>query len=189
MFYQKRCNMPKGEYPHMRTLLILLICLGFLVMPSAIVNSQESVEDEKIVPVCHDGETTLVPEADLQEYLDSGATQGACPTASAPTSKGYSDQSGKQKEADKEDDKEENIPQEKVIICHKGWLTLSVAKAAVPAHLKHGDTLGACPDSSKKKGDLKKTEDKDSEEEKPKKKESTSEKTEQNKGKGKGKQK
>lgn len=31
----------------------------------------------------------------------------------------------------------------KVTLCHKGK-TLSVALAAVDAHLKHGDTLGAC---------------------------------------------
>jgi hypothetical protein len=38
---------------------------------------------------------------------------------------------------------------EKVLICHKpnnrGGHTLSVATSAVPAHLGHGDTLGACP--------------------------------------------
>lgn len=38
---------------------------------------------------------------------------------------------------------------EKVLICHKpdkkGGHTLSVASAAVPAHLGHGDKLGACP--------------------------------------------
>jgi hypothetical protein len=38
---------------------------------------------------------------------------------------------------------------EKVLICHKpekkGGHTLSVASPAVPAHLGHGDKLGACP--------------------------------------------
>jgi hypothetical protein len=38
---------------------------------------------------------------------------------------------------------------EKVLICHKpdkkGGHTLSIAEAAVPAHLAHGDKLGACP--------------------------------------------
>lgn len=38
---------------------------------------------------------------------------------------------------------------EKVLICHKpdkkGGHTLSVASSAVPAHLGHGDKLGACP--------------------------------------------
>ena len=32
---------------------------------------------------------------------------------------------------------------EKVIICHKGH-TISVSSSAVPAHLRHGDTLGPC---------------------------------------------
>lgn len=32
----------------------------------------------------------------------------------------------------------------KVTICHKAGETLEVAAAAVPAHLDHGDTLGAC---------------------------------------------
>ena len=31
----------------------------------------------------------------------------------------------------------------KVEICHKGK-TISVAPAAVPAHLRHGDTVGSC---------------------------------------------
>ena len=38
---------------------------------------------------------------------------------------------------------------EKVLVCHKpdkkSGHTLSIASAAVPAHLAHGDTLGACP--------------------------------------------
>ena len=39
---------------------------------------------------------------------------------------------------------------EKVLICHKpnkkkGGHTLSIAQAAVPAHLAHGDTMGSCP--------------------------------------------
>ena len=37
---------------------------------------------------------------------------------------------------------------EKVLVCHKpgkNQHTLSIAQAAVPAHLGHGDTLGACP--------------------------------------------
>jgi hypothetical protein len=38
---------------------------------------------------------------------------------------------------------------EKVLVCHKpekkGGHTLSIASAAVPAHLGHGDKIGACP--------------------------------------------
>jgi hypothetical protein len=43
--------------------------------------------------------------------------------------------------------------EEKVTICHRPpgnekALTLSVGSSAVPAHLAHNDTMGACPVSS-----------------------------------------
>ena len=51
------------------------------------------------------------------------------------------------------DDGEDGEPStggEKVLICHKpnnkkGGNTLSISSSAVPAHLGHGDTMGACP--------------------------------------------
>ena len=50
---------------------------------------------------------------------------------------------------DNGDDGEPSDNGEKVLICHKpdkkGGHTLSIASAAVPAHLGHGDRLGACP--------------------------------------------
>lgn len=36
---------------------------------------------------------------------------------------------------------------DKVTICHNQKNTLTVASAAVPAHLNHGDVMGACPAS------------------------------------------
>ena len=38
----------------------------------------------------------------------------------------------------------------KVTLCHKGKKTISVGKAAVPAHLRHGDTLGTCASAAAK---------------------------------------
>ena len=38
----------------------------------------------------------------------------------------------------------------KVTICHKGKNTISVGKSAVPAHLRHGDTLGTCASAAAK---------------------------------------
>jgi hypothetical protein len=38
----------------------------------------------------------------------------------------------------------------KVTICHKGH-TITVGKAAVPAHLRHGDALGSCATVAAKK--------------------------------------
>ncbi|MEP6978907.1 MAG: hypothetical protein ABI948_12720 [Thermoleophilia bacterium] len=33
---------------------------------------------------------------------------------------------------------------EKVTICHKGH-TITISRSALPAHLRHGDTIGPCP--------------------------------------------
>ena len=48
-----------------------------------------------------------------------------------------------------ETDEDNDAGQQKVLICHKpakkGGHTISVASPAVPAHLGHGDKLGACP--------------------------------------------
>lgn len=51
-----------------------------------------------------------------------------------------------------QDNGDDEIPGEggeKVLVCHKpdkkGGHTISIASPAVPAHLAHGDTLGACP--------------------------------------------
>ncbi len=48
------------------------------------------------------------------------------------------------------DDQDASEGQNKVLVCHKpnnkkGGHTISIAEPAVPAHLAHGDTLGACP--------------------------------------------
>ena len=47
------------------------------------------------------------------------------------------------------DDDDTSGGQNKVLVCHKpdkkGGHTISIAEPAVPAHLAHGDILGACP--------------------------------------------
>ena len=43
----------------------------------------------------------------------------------------------------------------KVTLCHKGKKTITVGKAAVPAHLRHGDTVGTCAAAKAKKAKLK----------------------------------
>ena len=35
-------------------------------------------------------------------------------------------------------------PSGKVVVCHKGKKTIVIGAPAVPAHLRHGDTLGEC---------------------------------------------
>ncbi len=34
------------------------------------------------------------------------------------------------------------------MVCHKGKKTLVIGAPAVPAHLRHGDTLGECADAA-----------------------------------------
>ena len=43
------------------------------------------------------------------------------------------------------DDDDVDNPDPRVTICHKGKNTLTISQSAVPAHLAHGDSLGACP--------------------------------------------
>jgi hypothetical protein len=49
---------------------------------------------------------------------------------------------------DKEEEGNANPQSERVLVCHKpgkNQHTLSLPQSAVPAHLGHGDTMGACP--------------------------------------------
>jgi len=39
----------------------------------------------------------------------------------------------------------------KVTICHKGKVTITISRSALPAHLAHGDKLGPCDENAKKK--------------------------------------
>lgn len=38
----------------------------------------------------------------------------------------------------------------KTTVCHKGKKSISIGNSAVPAHLRHGDTVGACTSTAAK---------------------------------------
>ena len=38
----------------------------------------------------------------------------------------------------------------KTTVCHKGKKSISIGNAAVPAHLRHGDTVGSCTSAAAK---------------------------------------
>ena len=38
----------------------------------------------------------------------------------------------------------------KTTVCHKGKKSISIGNAAVPAHLRHGDTVGSCASAAAK---------------------------------------
>ncbi len=95
-------------------------------------NEDDEDEEESQVEICHypnglgdpeTRETLLVPESQLQSYLDAGDTQGACP-----------------------DDDDNN----KITICHippgnpANAHTIQVSANAWPAHEAHGDFQGTC---------------------------------------------
>ncbi len=44
----------------------------------------------------------------------------------------------------------------KVTICHKGKKTITISKSALPAHQRHGDTLGSCSSAAAKAAKAKK---------------------------------
>jgi hypothetical protein len=81
-------------------------------------------------------------------YAKSAATGAVSSTAHAfkavvtkqPQKNNQSDPAGHQGQGSRPS---QSQYREKVIICHKGH-TISVAAPAVPAHLRHGDTLGPC---------------------------------------------
>ncbi|MEX2192337.1 MAG: cadherin-like domain-containing protein [Nitrosarchaeum sp.] len=56
---------------------------------------------------------------------------------------------------DEHDDENDDGHDDKVNICHKDKKTISVSENAIPAHLKHGDVLGACDNDNQSSSDKK----------------------------------
>jgi hypothetical protein len=96
------------------------------------------------VTLCHKGKTITVGAPALEAHLAHhvGDSQGACQTGEAG-----SEPSGETMgpEAAKDGGGSDSRGQEKVALCHKGKKTLTVGAPAKEAHLRHGDSLGACP--------------------------------------------
>jgi hypothetical protein len=93
------------------------------------------------VTLCHkDNKTLTVGAPALAAHQRHGDTQGACQTEGAG-----SELSGEkmQPEAAKNGGVA-NGGQDKVTLCHKNKKTLTVGTQARAAHLRHGDSLGAC---------------------------------------------
>jgi hypothetical protein len=97
------------------------------------------------VTLCHKGKKTITVgapalEAHLSHHL--GDSEGACQTGEAG-----SELSGETEgpEAAKDGGGGGSGGQDKVPLCHKGKKTITVGAPAQEAHLRHGDSLGACP--------------------------------------------
>jgi hypothetical protein len=95
------------------------------------------------VDLCHKDKKTLTVGAPaLAAHVRHGDTQGACKTEGAG-----SEHSGEtmKPEAAKNVEGGGSAGQDKVILCHKHKNTLTVSTQAQAAHVRHGDSLGACP--------------------------------------------
>src|SRR5918999_1271942 len=100
-----------------------------------------SGSQEKIT-LCHKNKNTLTVGAPaLAAHQRHGDWQGECETEGAG-----SELSGEtmKPEAAKNGGADGSGGQDKVILCHKNK-TLTVGAQAQEAHMRHGDTLGACP--------------------------------------------
>jgi hypothetical protein len=92
------------------------------------------------VTLCHKNKTLTVGAPALGAHLRHGDTRGACQTEGSG-----SELSGEtmKPEAAKNGEGGGRGGQDKVILCHKNK-TLTVGAQAQAAHLRHGDSLGAC---------------------------------------------
>ena len=92
--------------------------------------------------LCHKGKKTLTVGAPaLDAHLRHGDSPGACQGGvSGPEPSGET--VGPEAATNGEGG---GGGQDKVVLCHKGKKTLTVAAQAQAAHLRHGDSPGACP--------------------------------------------
>ena len=98
--------------------------------------------DQQKVTICHkDSNTLTVGAPALAAHLRHGDTQGPCQIEGSGSAR-----SGEtmRPEAAKNGGRGGSGGQDKVTLCHKGKKTLTVGFPAQAAHLRHGDTLGAC---------------------------------------------
>ena len=93
------------------------------------------------VTLCHKGKNTItVGEPAKEAHLRHGDTVGPCQSeGAAPNPSEKKVEPGKAQEGDGGG----GNGQDKVTLCHKGK-TLTVGAPAKEAHLRHGDSLGAC---------------------------------------------
>ena len=94
------------------------------------------------VTLCHKGNKTLTVGAPaLAGHLRHGDTRSACQRqVSGPEPSGET----MEPEAAKNDGGSGSGGLDKVVLCHKDKNTITVGAPAQEAHLRHGDSLGAC---------------------------------------------
>jgi hypothetical protein len=94
-------------------------------------------EAQEKVTLCHKGKTLMVGEPAQAAHVRHGDTVGSCPEGAVPGPPEEKPGPGVAQNGDG------GNGQHKIMLCHKGK-TLTVGEPAKEAHLRHGDTLGAC---------------------------------------------
>jgi hypothetical protein len=101
---------------------------------------QGSGAGQQKVTLCHKGKNTItVGEPAQAAHERHGDTVGSCPEGAVPGPPEEKPGAGVAQNGDGGS----GNGQQKVTLCHKGK-SLTVAEPAVDAHLRHGDSLGAC---------------------------------------------
>ena len=124
--------------------------VAFAVFDSVTQTRRATRQGNEKVTICHKGQTKQIPEPALGGHLGHGDTLGACGSGTNDDNQGNDDDDDDNNTND--DDNGTGNNDSKVTICHippgnpEAAETLSISVNALPAHLGHGDTEGACPD-------------------------------------------
>lgn len=125
------------------------------------------------ITICYKGESITLSLENAERFFELGARRGECPESDGEESERGQDGkhngtgSGKEQEQDKNQDRDSDSDKEqkqekeqkrqqdgtnKVTICHKGKVTITISESALKAHQAHGDSMGACSGNSPQSG-------------------------------------
>mgnify|MGYP003571917197 CR=1 FL=1 len=123
--------------------------VAFPVFESVTETRRATRKAEKVT-ICHKGQTKQVAEPAVEAHLGHGDTLGACGSDTNDDTQGNDDDDDDNSANDDDNGTGNNDSQ--VTICHippgnpSAAHTITISINALPAHLGHGDTEGACPD-------------------------------------------
>jgi len=106
-----------------------------------------SVIEKSTEPEADEPEITEVPEVtEVQAPVGQGEKVGR--PGGVGKGQGLGGKTENRAQANDVGEANRGQAQEKVIVCHKDKKTLSIGAPAQPAHLRHGDTVGPCPEGA-----------------------------------------